>query len=403
MLKAAKGRQTMDPSTVTRLANWCRRPLPDEAAVLVRESLEEVSALVNADRALMAWEEPEEPWLHLALLDSGNFRWTEQPPAKFEPLVHDDLDGSFACRDASAQHPVVISNSATVRELHVAPLHALLIADFAIRSVASARIDGETAAGRLFALDVAIDDSAALLEPLKLAGAIVASRLDHAARIRNAGREAVMHERFRVARDLHDGLLQSFTGVVLQLEAVHGILEEDPARARKTLTEVESMIMTDQRELRSYLEQLRPHPPRREPEFDLSTRLNEFILRFERQWQCRIAIRFGDIDPVVAQALGWETYRIITEAVTNSARHGEAENAGVELSTREDRLRIVVSDDGHGFPFRGRYNLSSLIEQHIGPTSLCERIAALNGDMVLDSTDAGSLLEIEIPVGWRSD
>jgi signal transduction histidine kinase len=263
--------------------------------------------------------------------------------------------------------------------------------------------EGETATGRFFVLDIAFENPETLFAVGELAGAILAARLDHATYLRSAARDAVRDERHRVARDLHDGLLQSFTGVVLQLETVHGILEDDPSRARRLLTEVESMIMADQRELRSYLEQLRPHPPRHEPEFDLRTQMAEFVKRFEVQWPTTVELHYGTLDPLLAQSLGWETYRLITEALTNSARHGEATRARVELQSREDRLRIVIDDNGSGFPFRGRYNLTSLMENNIGPTSLCERVSSVNGDMLLESTDSGSRLEIEIPVGWRSE
>lgn len=388
---------------IEQLVTWSRKRLPDEPAVLVRESMSEFMQLACGNRALMAWEEPDEPWLHLAFLDRDIFRWTEQPPAKYEPLVHASLDGSFAVDHAHASTVHVVRSDGAKAESGIAPIHSLLVRDFSIESALSVPVEGETATGRIFVLDIALENFESLFPLGDLAAAILAARLDHATYLRSAARDAVRDERHRVARDLHDGLLQSFTGVVLQLETVHGILEEDPTRARRLLTEVEAMIMADQRELRSYLEQLRPHPPRREPEFDLRAQMAEFVKRFEVQWPTTVELQYGTLDPLLAQSLGWETYRLITEALTNSARHGEATHARVELLSRDDRLRIVIDDDGSGFPFRGRYNLSALMEKNIGPTSLCERVSAVNGDMLLQSTDSGSRLEIEIPVGWRSE
>jgi signal transduction histidine kinase len=393
----------IDDSQIERLVAWNRLRLPDEASVLVRESLREFMQLADGARALMAWEEPEEPWLHLAYLDHDTFRWTEQPPAKYEPLVHASLHGPFAAVDASAAGARVVRRSGEDAEGGIEPIHALLVRDFSIHSVLSVPFEGETAAGRMFILDLSLDAPESLFSAGEIAAALLVARFDHATYLRTAAREAVGDERQRVARDLHDGLLQSFTGVVLQLETVHGILEDDPARARRLLTEVESMIMADQRELRSYLEQLRPHAPRREPEFDLRAQMAEFVKRFQLQWTTTVELHYGALDPLLAQSLGWETYRLITEALTNSARHGGATRARVELQSRDDRLLIVVEDDGSGFPFRGRYNLTSLMENHIGPTSLCERVSAVNGDMLVESTDTGSRLEIEIPVGWRSE
>ena len=107
--------------------------------------------------------------------------------------------------------------------------------------------------------------------------------------------------------------------------------------------------------------------------------------------------------PLVTQALGMETFRMVAEAVANSAKHGQATTIRVDLFTREDRLRIVVVDDGIGFPFRGRYNLPTLLERQIGPGVLGERVAALNGEMVVESTEEGSRVEIALPLGWQTE
>ena len=94
---------------------------------------------------------------------------------------------------------------------------------------------------------------------------------------------------------------------------------------------------------------------------------------------------------------------MISEAVMNSAKHGQATKVMVSLATREDRLWIRVSDDGIGFPFRGRHDLASMVAKQQGPSVLAERVAALNGELTVESTEEGATLEIELPLGWRAE
>ena len=58
----------------------------------------------------------------------------------------------------------------------------------------------------------------------------------------------------------------------------------------------------------------------------------------------------------------------------------------------------MIADDGSGFPFRGRYDLTELEARGIGPASLKERVASLAGNLVLTSSLSGSTVEIELPL-----
>ena len=60
-------------------------------------------------------------------------------------------------------------------------------------------------------------------------------------------------------------------------------------------------------------------------------------------------------------------------------------------------IKIVVSDDGRGFPFRGHYEHGMLTRMNLGPVSLRERATSLGGQMTIDSTETGSRIEIAVP------
>lgn len=385
-----------------RMEEW-PSVIPTDEVSAVREMLEMARHVFRAPRALLAWEEADEPYLNLAFMDGDRLRIHNEPFEVFEPVVHPELTmRDFYAADLGRGR--VLSPAAVSDRIEIdgPPVHAELAARFSMGGALSFFIEREGVQGRLFLLDLPRIRRADFAVG-RLLVTTYARRAQQVGQLVSTKTEAVAEERFSVARDLHDGLLQSFTGIVLQLETAHDLLQKDPAKAGRVLTQVEATIMKDQRDLRSYVDELRPRARRRSTEFDLKGRLDELQQRFGREWRIELRFEIGAMHPLVTQAIGQETFRMISEAVMNSAKHGQASKVDVELATREDRLWIRVRDDGIGFPFRGRYNLAALMEKQQGPAVLGERVAALNGDLIVESTEQGASLEISLPLGWRAE
>lgn len=337
-----------------RLKQW-PRAVGAEPRPYAEAALHAVSAIFEASRAILAWEDPEEPWVVIATLTGSEFVWREESGL---------LD--TACEVLRKPGMIEIA------------------------------LNGESVQGRLFCVARENEWTPLFTDIVAL---LVGRDMDAVITARNATREAVHEERLRVARDLHDGLLQSFTGVVLQLETVHDMIESKPEGAQKLITNIQGLIMADQRDLRSYVEQLRPRR-RIDVPFEFLSRLAELRSRFETQWGISVTIEDDSVDPLVAQSLGPETFRLIQEAVTNAAKHGSASKIRVLLTTHDSRIWIEVSDDGHGFPFHGRRTLDQIRESGVGPGMLAERVAALNGDLAVDSSGSGAKVQISIPLGF---
>ncbi|MGA7616487.1 MAG: histidine kinase [Thermoanaerobaculia bacterium] len=385
------------------LGSFLGDELPLEPATLIREALQQIAELFQTERAMVLFEAHDEPWLHLARVFRGEFEMRSDPPTELGEVVHSSLDSlPFHLADCDSDRVLVQGPAARSRRSVTAPVQKAFCERHSIRRALVLPISGEIIQGHLFLLDVPEPDRESFMAAI-LAADVFVSRFEHSSRMVESRDDAVRKERVRVARDLHDGLLQSFTGVVLQLETVHELLERNPGEARSLLTQTEGMIMADQRDLRFYVEQLRPQPRRVEREFDLQAQIEQLRERYRIQWGLETELSFGSIDPLVAKSLGWETYRIITEALTNAVRHGQATHARVEISSGNDRLAVVVDDNGCGFPFRGRHSLAELTEMHQAPSTLGERVTALNGDVTVESRDTGSRLEISIPLGYRGD
>ena len=210
-------------------------------------------------------------------------------------------------------------------------------------------------------------------------------------------RTVAMEERVRLARDLHDGVLQSMTGFGLQLATVRRRLGESPELVAKSLEELQQQIASEQRDLRFFIDEVRP--PRGESGVGkpLGDRLRDLADRIEREWGLRVDLEMDEA-PSVPEPLGREIYHLAREGLVNAARHAHASSARVELGDPgSGGVEIRVADDGRGFPFRGRFDDRELRDAGDGPRSLLERIQSLGGTMILDSEANGSCLTITLP------
>jgi len=227
----------------------------------------------------------------------------------------------------------------------------------------------------------------------------MAARMDHFYLLQRLRQAAAAEEAIRLARDLHDGLLQSLTAAALELQTVHGLLPEKPEMARDRLGEVQRLIAAEQRDLRSFITVLKPVPlAATEAEASLAARLDELAKWVERQWGLRVELKVEPTEARISDGLAQQTYLMIHEALVNAARHAQASAARVELGAHDGRLSITVADNGRGFPFRGRYDHAALAEHGLGPASLKGRIASLGGSLAIDSAESGARLEITLPL-----
>lgn len=209
--------------------------------------------------------------------------------------------------------------------------------------------------------------------------------------------EAVSLERARLARDLHDWLLQSMTGVALQLQTLHRLIDRDPALAHERLEETQLAVAQEQRELRRFIETLDPRKPLGDEKQDIVARLSDMASRISRQWSIDVVV---EADPVIQLVPDWlhsEIFGIVTEAVANAAKHSACSAVWVTVTRGAGMVSIRVADDGRGFAFTGRHDLQQLVASRRGPVTLKERIQSLGGDLTIESSASGSVLYLNVP------
>jgi len=378
---------------LARIASWPQSRAANRENV-VTETLRSARDLMEAHTAALYWEESEEPWVWFAAAQDDDVLLVRQGPDFPSTLVAADAgDATFLC---NWKLGTVMKDDGAGPHLFAAPLitpetrDRLSLGRYAV----SSPVKGDLVDGRLifgFTRDVTVDEI-----PLSdIVARLVATRLDSAASAERMRDAAVGQERIRVARDLHDGVLQSLTGASLQLEAVHRLIGSDDDTARARVRNVQQVIETDQRELRSFITQLRPEAasPR---SASLLARLETLAARFERQWDVGVQINMEPESPNFSDSLAAEIYNIVNEAAANAAKHAGGTHIDVNIDANDGEVVITVEDDGRGFPFHGTYDLNMLDELKRGPVTLKERVASLNGDLRLESSPAGTRLEVTL-------
>jgi signal transduction histidine kinase len=382
------------------LVSWPRR-VPRDPRELVTELVAECSEVLEAPRVLIVWEDPDEGSINLAWGAGADVSMAVEPEGTYGSFVVSGLERrTFQTEDASDEKAATAHWSGeSFRQRTGRPIHFSLQSRFEIHRVQTWSLDGELIRGRLFALDkrqLRLDD----LIFGDVVSRLVVSRLDSLYLLRRLGKGAALEERLRLARDIHDSLLQTAAGSALQLVAARRLLDRDPEAARQRLEEVQNQIEHGELEMRSFIRRLRPIGPNagETPPAGLKDRLAELRRRLERQWEISIRLHVPENTSSWPGALADGVYRIVQEGVLNAARHADPSLISVDVMAEGETVTVRISDDGRGFPFRGTYDLDALNAMNQGPLTIKERVAELQGALELRSSETGTDLTIALPL-----
>ena len=390
--------QQRSHSEVVGLASWPRRVSRDPREV-VSEVLFQSAKLVDAPRVVLIWEDPVESRVNIAWLAHDELRWVQEPEGTYGTLVRPPYERAIIqASDASIDEGSVVAlTDGGFRYRRDRPLNEVLRARFNMTAVQAWPLSGELIQGRLFALDkerMRIDD----LVIGELVARLAVSRLDSLYLIERLQDAAALETRVRVARDLHDSLLQAQTGAALQLLVARRLLDNDPVAGRARLEEVQRMLERGELDMRMFIRRLRPEEKKTTAGYStLGDRLEVLKKRITREWDVKVVLRAQGADLLPA-GISEDVYRLAQEGALNAARHADPSVIKIDLTVEEDRLRLGIADDGQGFPLQGTYDLAALNAINQGPLTLRERVAALRGDLMLRSNETGTQILITLPL-----
>lgn len=184
---------------------------------------------------------------------------------------------------------------------------------------------------------------------------------------------AVVEERNRLARDLHDSVKQQVFAISMQLSAARTALSESD-KAYPSLTEAERLAQQAGTELTSLINALRPPAL---GEKSLPEAINEYVEEWSRQNHIEVKM---NVDPkiIVDEKVEQTLFRVLQEALANVTRHSQANKVNVELKSESSAVVLTVEDNGIGFD-------AKQIAKGIGLDSMQERLLAVNGKVDVES------------------
>jgi signal transduction histidine kinase len=205
---------------------------------------------------------------------------------------------------------------------------------------------------------------------------------------------AVVEERNRLARELHDSVKQQVFANALLVRAARKILLRDPVAAEKHLTEAEELADEAQQGLVDLIQALRPTSV---ADKGLAVMLGEYA----NEWSKRMGI------PVEVFIQGERTtpldveaalYRVAQESLANVARHSEAKQVSLRLEWDDAQLHLTITDDGKGFDAKKVGGSGNGNGKGMGLASMRERVEALNGTLTISSSPSGSVVQARVPL-----
>jgi signal transduction histidine kinase len=184
---------------------------------------------------------------------------------------------------------------------------------------------------------------------------------------------AVVEERNRLARDLHDSVKQQVYAISMQLGAARALLGEGN-QAYGPVMEAERLAREAGTELTALIRELRPAGLESKA---LAEALQEYVTAWARQNGIVVDLKVNSASSVPLP--GDETlFRVAQEALANVARHSKAHHVAVELTHKDDEIVLIVEDDGVGFDMRR-------VEKGVGLDSMRERLEAIGGQLSISS------------------
>ena len=205
-------------------------------------------------------------------------------------------------------------------------------------------------------------------------------------------RNAVLHERTRIARDIHDTVAQGLTGVVLQLDTVERLIAARPTDALGHLARARELLGANLDETRRAIGALRSHLLEQEDLPSALRRLGESMTKGS-------AIKFsvnveGRIRHLRDKAAEEDLWKIAQEAIVNALRHGKGGHIEVSLYYSSSALRITVRDDGPGFA----PPIGAVGDSH-GLLGMRERGKARGWDLdIMSAPGLGTTVSVTVPM-----
>jgi signal transduction histidine kinase/ligand-binding sensor domain-containing protein len=202
---------------------------------------------------------------------------------------------------------------------------------------------------------------------------------------------AIVAERARIARELHDTLIQGFSGVTMQMQAVSA--KVDNPELKTAINGVIADAGACLREARQSVAGLRNSMG---TSMGLAAALEQTARQLTETRDVRLQLQLPESTPSLPVEVQFNLLRIAQEAITNATRHANARTIDVALTPKPGRLALRVHDDGVGFSVGDREGTD---QRHYGLIGMRERSRQISADLTIESKPgAGTTILVDLPL-----
>ena len=200
---------------------------------------------------------------------------------------------------------------------------------------------------------------------------------------------AVTKERSRIAQELHDTLSHTLSGLSVQLETMKAYWDVDPITARKRLDKSLIAIRSGLEETRRILMALRAKPLE---DLGLSTSIQQMAQEAAAHAGIALDLIASDHLPSLSPNTEQCIFRVAQEAITNVVKHAKAKKLTVKLEFNENRVSLIVQDDGIGFD-----TSDTSKDKHFGLIGMKERVEVAKGTLnIISQSGSGTTVHLTI-------
>jgi signal transduction histidine kinase len=384
-------------------------PLQVRFSKMLQETMEHVRRLFRAEQCILVVEEPERLKITVRKVGKGrassHFQLSGMRPEDLEFLVaprsnlgylvnpHRWVARVFGLRDVmhyDFETQRVISDG-------LRP-NSRLVTLFEMESLLSAPVYiGAEFRGRVYLVNRPSENfSVQELQFLKLIVSQLAPLLENFRLLHHMQKMTVLEEKNRIARDLHDGLLQSLASLDLRVAACRRLYSDAPTEILQELEGLQCLVRDEHRELRNYTKRLKT------PSFadhELAAALRQYVETFQRENALTVTLDFPPHPLSLSRAVNREIYNIVLEALTNVRKHALASQVCIQIQQDDQGTYLTVEDNGRGFS--EARTLADLRARK--PWSIEGRTRSLKGTLQVESKPGlVSILRIFIPYDERT-
>jgi ligand-binding sensor domain-containing protein/signal transduction histidine kinase len=210
--------------------------------------------------------------------------------------------------------------------------------------------------------------------------------------------KAVLAERNRIAREIHDTLAQGFVAVSVQLELLSRRLGDSPHSVKDLIEQTQELVQNSLTEARRSIWDLRVQSSDNQNtgDEDFASKLSRVATQVTARTPLKVRFEVAGTNRALPERVETEMLRIAQEAVTNVVRHAAAEHVDVRLDFTTGKVKMTIADDGQGL--RGDANSSS-VNGHYGLQGMRERAAQIGAELtVTNAPGGGTQVIVEAPI-----